>query len=129
MKESPIPERTHISIFSPADAAEASRIPGFLAALGPDGPLGYSADVTIDETNDAATGRPRHITVRGQSDGLSLTMQLAIEQETATAMRKGLFGAGLDFLQLRARYDVTGRIGDREIAFTAPGSAETFRGK
>jgi hypothetical protein len=56
-------------------------------------------------------------------------MNLSIEQQTATKMREGLFGAGLDFLQLRARYHVKGRIGDRDIDFTAPGSAETFRGR
>ena len=55
-------------------------------------------------------------------------MDLAIEQQTSTAMREGLFGAGLDFLQLRASYAVSGNAGDRAINFTAPGSAETFRG-
>ena len=44
-----------------------------------------------------------------------------------TRMNRGSFGADLDFLQLRATYRVTGRIGDEEIAFTAPGAAETFR--
>jgi hypothetical protein len=116
-------------VYPPADAADASRIPGFLAALGPDGPIGYATDVTIEETSDPSTGSPRRIVVRGQSDGLSLTMDLSIEQQTSTKMREGLFGGGLDFLQLRARYVVSGRVGDREISFTAPGSAETFRGK
>jgi hypothetical protein len=59
---------------------------------------------------------------------MSLTMALEIEQETATKMREGLFGGGLDFLQLRASYTVTGKAGDQAISFTAPGSAETFRG-
>ena len=44
-------------------------------------------------------------------------------------MREGLFGGGLDFLQLRASYAVSGRAGDRAINFTAPGSAETFQGR
>ena len=35
----------------------------------------------------------------------------------------------LDFFQLRGTYSVTGRAGDRKVSFTAPGSAETFRGK
>ena len=78
-------------------------------ALGPDGPVGYAADVTIEETDDPATNRPRRIVVRGRGDSLALTMDMAIEQETSTAMREGLFGAGLDFLQLRARYLVSGK--------------------
>jgi hypothetical protein len=116
-------------VYPPADAADASRIPGFLAALGPDGPLGYATNVSIEETNDPSSGRPTRIVVRGEGDGLALTMSLAVGQETSTRMREGLFGGGLDFLQLRAQYDVAGKIGDREIRFTAPGSAETFRGK
>jgi hypothetical protein len=116
-------------VYPPADVADVRRIPGFLAALGPDGLLGYATDVTIQETNDPSSGRPTHIVVRGQSDGFALTMNLSIEQQTTTKMREGLFGAGLDFLQLRARYDVSGRIGNRDIKFQAPGSAETFRGK
>lgn len=116
-------------VYPPPDAADASRIPGFLAALGPDGPVGYTTDVTIDETNDAATLRPRRILIRGRSESLSLTMDLAIEQETTTRMQNGLFGSGLDFLQLRATYKVSGQAGDRAVDFSAPGSAETFRGK
>ncbi len=44
-------------------------------------------------------------------------------------MREGLFGGGLDFLQLRARYRVQGRAGGRTVDFTAAGSAGTFRGR
>ena len=35
----------------------------------------------------------------------------------------------LDFLQMRGRYRVTGKAGDRTLDFTAPGAAETFRGR
>jgi hypothetical protein len=115
-------------VYPPADAADADRIPGFVAALGPDGPVGYATDVTIEETNDPATRRPRRIVVRGRSGTMSVTMTLTIEQETSTKMREGLFGGGLDFLQLRASYAVAGKAGDQMIDFTAPGSAETFRG-
>ncbi len=33
----------------------------------------------------------------------------------------------MNFLQLGGEYQVTGTIGDREVNFTARGSAETFR--
>jgi hypothetical protein len=56
-------------------------------------------------------------------------MTLDVEQTTSTSMRAGGFGAGMDFLQLRATYDVSGRISGRDIAFTSPGSAETFRNR
>jgi hypothetical protein len=116
-------------VYPPPDAADANRIPGFLAALGPDGPIGYATDVTIEETSDPATLQPRRILVRGRGDTLSLTMDLAIEQQTTTKMREGTVGSGLDFLQLRATYLVSGTAGERAINFTAPGSAETFRGR
>ena len=114
-------------VVPPADAADASRVPGFLVALGNEGPLGYATDIAIDETNDPRTGRPVSIAVSGRSDSLSLTMHLAIDHVTATRMRQGMFGSGMDFLQLRARYTVEGRVGRRDLRFTALGSAETFR--
>lgn len=114
-------------VHPPPDAADPARLPGFLVALGADGPVGYATDVSIDEVNEPGTDRPRRITVRGRSDSLALTLDIAIESMTATPMRQGAFGAGLDFLQLRARYHVAGRAGDRQIDFRGPGSAETFR--
>jgi hypothetical protein len=116
-------------VHPPAEAADPERVPGFLAALGPEGPIGYSSDVTIEETNDPATGRPRRIVVRGRGPSLDLTMDLGVEDAAVTAMRQGSFGAGMDFLQLRARYRVVGRAGSRSFDFEAPGSAETFRGR
>ena len=113
----------------PADAADPARIPGFLAALGPDGPVGYATDVTIEETDRRGAGRPERIVVRGRGESLDLTLDLAIEQTTTTEMREGLFGGGLDFLQLRALYRVQGQAGGRTVGFTAAGSAETFRGR
>src|SRR5436190_1859089 len=35
-------------IFPPADVADPTRVPAFLTALGPHGPLGFSTNVTID---------------------------------------------------------------------------------
>jgi hypothetical protein len=116
-------------VHPPADAADPERIPGFLAALGPDGPLAYSADVSIEEVNDPVTDVPRTIVVSGRGPSLDLTMNLDVENRVSTRMGDQFFGGGLDFLQLRARYRVVGHAGDRAIDFTAPGSAETFRGR
>jgi hypothetical protein len=113
----------------PADAADAERIPGFLAAIGPDGPVGYATNVSIAETNDPATGHPRSITVTGRSSSLNLTMELTVDEAIVTKRGGGVFGSEMDFLQLRARYRVRGRAGDSTIDFTASGAAETFRGR
>ena len=116
-------------IHPPADAGDAERIPGFLAAIGPDGPVGYASNVTIEETNEDDTGRPRGIRVTGRGSSLDVTMELTIDSTVVTQTRTGFLGGGLDFLQMRANYRVRGRAGDREVDFTAPGSAETFRGR
>ena len=116
-------------VHPPSDAADATRVPGFLVVLGPDGPAGYATDVAIEESNDPTTNRPHGIVIRAQSESLSLTMTLDVEQTTATRMRAGGFGAGMDFLQMRGQYKVSGRAGGRDVTFTAHGSAETFRGK
>jgi hypothetical protein len=116
-------------VFPPAEAADPSRIPGFIGVLGPDGPLGYATNVTITETDDDRGG-PRTIVVRGQ--GTDLQVELRFDVESAVTTRAGsssTLSSGLDFLQMRGAYTVTGRIGDRVISFSAPGSAETFRGR
>ena len=116
-------------VFPPADAADASRIPGFLMVLGPDGPLGQATRVTIDETPDPTLDRPSRIVVRGTSPSLELRLEIAIESGVRTAMSAGPVASGLDFLQLRGRYRVSGTAGDRTLDFVAPGAAETFRGR
>jgi hypothetical protein len=113
----------------PADAADAERIPGFLAAIGPDGPVGYATNVAIDETNDPATGHPRSIVVTGRSASLDLTIELTVDNMVVTKTGSGFFGGGMDFLQLRANYKVRGRAGGRSIDFSAAGTAETFLGR
>ena len=116
-------------VHPPADAADASRVPGLVVALGPDGPLGFASDVTIEEINEPGSDRPRRIVVRGHGDSLDVTMDVNVRQTTLTERRADAPGQPLDFLQLRADYHVTGRAGDLPIDFTALGSAETFRGK
>jgi hypothetical protein len=113
-------------VYPPPDAADPERVPGFLLALGPDGPVGYATRVTIEETDDPVTGRPRRIVVTGRGGPLDLRMDILVE--SAIVSPGGALGIGPDFLQLRARYHVTGQAGGQQVDFTAPGAAETFRG-
>ena len=113
----------------PPDAADPGRVPGFLGVLGPEGPLGYAADVSIEEQNEPGTGRPRRIVVEGRGPALSLKMSLEVEDAAVTRMGGDLFGGGMDFYQLRARFRVAGEVAGRTLEFVAPGSAETFRGR
>jgi hypothetical protein len=111
-------------VFPPRTAADPERMPGFVGALGPDGPLGYATNVTITETNDAQ-GRPQRVLVKATGTALELQLQFDVESAITS---EGTLGSNLDFLQLRGRYTVTGRAAGRDIRFSAPGSAETFRG-
>lgn len=115
-------------VFPPRDAADPDRVPGFVGVLGPDGPLGYATNVAITETNDER-GQPRTIAVRARSSGLDVQVRFDVASAVTTRMGGPLNASGLDFLQLRGSYTVTGRAGDRMLDFTAPGSAETFRGQ
>ena len=66
--------------------------------------------------------------IRGQSPDLDLEARLDVEVTTRSS---GLvmLDNNLDFLQMRGTYTVKGRVGTRTLAFTAPGSAETFRSR
>ena len=44
-------------VFPPATVADATRLPGFLAVLGPDGPIAFSTDVSIEEEDREAPHR------------------------------------------------------------------------
>lgn len=116
-------------VFPPADAADPSRIPGFMMVLGPDGPLGQATEVRIDETVDPARDRPARIVVRGNSPSLDLRLEVDIDSAIRTPMRDAPLAGGLDFLQMRGRYRVSGTAGGQALDFVAPGAAETFRGR
>jgi hypothetical protein len=111
----------------PADAADPERVPGFMMVLGPDGPVGFSANVSIREEEDPLAGRPRRIAVEGRGEEIDLRMTIEIE-DAAVRTRIGDGPSAVDFLQMRGTYRVTGRAGGREIDFSAGGAAETFRG-
>ena len=116
-------------VYPPADAADPEHMPGFLLALGPDGPVGYATRVSIDEQDAPTAGGPDRITVRARSRALDLTMRLEVEDRVVSRMDRAAIGNALDFHQMRATYRVSGRVGDRSIDFTAAGAAETFRGR
>jgi hypothetical protein len=113
-------------VFPPREAADPDRIRGFLGALGPDGPIGYATNVTISETNNDQ-GQPTTITVTGRSGVMDMTLRFEVASMVTTPMAQGTLANGLNFLQMRGQYTVSGKAGDRDINFTAPGSAETFR--
>ena len=116
-------------VFPPPAAADPARVPGFLMVSGADGPLGYVTQLSIEEEDDPETGEPRRIVVESRSSSVPLRLEVEIEDVARTRMDREGFGSGLDFYQLRARFHVVGRVGDRTIDFTAEGSAETFRGR
>ena len=96
--------------------------------LGTDGPLGYATEVRIDEENDSS-GKPVRIEIRARGAALDARARFHVSSSTTTRMAQGRIGGGLDFLQLRGTYAVSGRAGSQRLDFTAPGAAETFRGK
>lgn len=124
-------------IFPPPEAADPSRLPGFLGVVGPLGPLAYTTNVTISEEDDAR-GQPRTIVVTGRGGDVDLQLRFNVESVTRTegtsttaAGAAGLevLASRLDFFQLRGTYTVAGRAAGRTFDFTASGSAETFRGE
>ena len=115
-------------VFAPAEAADPDRIPGFVGILGPDGPLGYATNVRISEENDRH-GRPTRIAISGRGPSLDLKAQFDVTTVVTTRSQQGPLANQIDFLQLRGAYTVTGTAGSRQLQFTAPGAAETFRGR
>lgn len=112
-------------VIPPLDAADPQRVPGFLVALGPDGPVGYTTRVSIEETDDPVTRQPSRIVVRGRARELDLTMDIAVE--SVIVNRGGALAPGPDFIQMRGQYRVEGRVGGQDLSFSASGAAETFR--
>jgi hypothetical protein len=114
-------------VFPPPRGGRSPDDPGFVGVLGPDGPLGYSTDVRITEDNDER-GQPRPSTSAHAGQRSDLDLRFDVASAVTTHMAQGPLANGVDFLQMRGQYTVSGRAGSREIKFTAPGAAETFRG-
>jgi hypothetical protein len=114
----------------PADAADPARVPGFLVALGPEGPLGFASDVTIEERDDPRSDRPLSIVVGARGPALDVQLELTVRDTTVTRLDRsfgGTTGSG-EFLQMRGSYRVSGSVDGRAVEFEAEGAAETFRG-
>ena len=111
-----------------SDLADPERLPAFVGALGPDGPLGYATNVRISEKDDA-TGQPQQIVIQGRGPSIDLRLQFDVDSLVSTPMTQGPMTNGVNFLQMRGTYRVSGRAGSRQFMFAAPGSAETFRGE
>ena len=58
---------------------------------------------------------------------LDVEVRFDVSSAITTRMATGPLTTGLNFLQLQGRYTVRGHAGQRELDFTAPGAAETFR--
>ena len=56
-------------------------------------------------------------------------VSLARSGRLTTLMAQGPLATGVNFLQMRGNYTVSGTAGDQRFSFSAPGSAETFRGE
>ena len=116
-------------VFPPPEAADPERVLPFVSLLGPEGPLGYTSDVTITETNNA-DGRPDTISIVARGSDFDLRSTFNVESMVMTRTGgSGVLAEHLDFLQLRGTYAVSGRAAGQAVNFTAPGSAETFRGR
>jgi hypothetical protein len=118
-------------VIPPPAAADPERLPGFVGAVGADGPIGFATDVRITE-EDTGQGRPAAIVVHAYGTAFDVTLRFDVETEVRTrlapvpAAPRDTAGA-MDFLQMRGTYTVTGRAGTRAFDFRAPGAAETFR--
>ena len=115
-------------VFPPADVADPERVPGFLGVLGPDGPIGFSTNVTIEESGQTA-GQPDRVVVKARGRAIEVSLTLAVERLTRNTMSMTQPGVGptLDFLQMGGEYTVSGKVGERALDFKARGAAETFR--
>jgi hypothetical protein len=117
-------------IIPPEGVVDPDRLPGLLVALGPDGPVGFATNVSIEESGDVETEIPSRVVVRGSGESVDLTLRLTISEAARTRLADGPFGTAAgdsEFLQIRADYHVSGRVAGRHVEFVAPGSAETFR--
>lgn len=114
-------------VYPPEGVADPERVPGVLAALGPDGPLGFATHIAIEERDAPESGRPQALSVEARGNRLQLRLELTPRSVERTRMGERFFGAGRDFFQLRGDFHVSGTIGERQYEFTQAGSAETFR--
>jgi hypothetical protein len=114
-------------VFPPESVADPAHVPGFLGILGGAGPIGFSTDVAIAERGPEQA--PTGMTIRARGPRTDLQLAFTAQESVATrmALTQTAAGAAMNFLQLGGTYRVDGHAADRTFAFTARGSAETFR--
>jgi hypothetical protein len=115
-------------LFPPASVADPDRVPGVLGVLGPNGPIGFSTSVQIEEEGDASA--PRKIIVHATGEQLDVRLSFSVEETVRSrrmALTRSSSGTAMDFLQLGGTYQVSGHAGPNDVTFMARGSAETFR--
>ncbi len=113
-------------VFPPVEAADPTLLPGFLGVFGPEGPIGVSTQLTIEET-DAGDGTPAKIEIRAGGQKIDLALSLEIIGRERSPQQRTPSGSQREFIQMRARYEVSGSVAGRDVAFETIGSAETFR--
>jgi hypothetical protein len=115
-------------VIPPPDAADAERLPGVLGVLGKDGPLGFTTDVTVTETDAPGTDEPETIRIVTHGMGVELTMDLDVESIIRSPWEVAPDGGSVtEILQMKARYRVRGTVAGRDLGFSSTGAAETFR--
>ena len=98
-------------------------VPGFLAVLGPAGPLGFSTNVSIDDSS-----LPRvAVRARGKSVDLQLDFDVADTVGTDMALSRAPVDRPMRFLQMAGIFRATGTVAGRPIDFSSRGAAETFK--
>jgi len=110
-------------VFPPTEVADPSRVPGFLAVLGPNGPLGFSTNVSID---DRSLGRVA-VRARGSTLDLQLTFKVGDTVDTKMALTQAPADRPMRFLQMGGEFRAMGTVAGRQIDFSSRGAAETFR--
>ena len=71
-------------VFPPSSVADPGSVPGFLGVLGPDGPIGFSTNVTVEEHGDG--GIPHSLDVVARGNQLDVRLAFSVEESVRSRM-------------------------------------------